>query len=213
MRIGLDFDNTIVCYDEAIELLAKKVKDLPPDMAVTKLSLRDFLRSKGREKEWTELQGELYGPGMVHAKPYEGAIDLMRELKENGHEIFIVSHRSRYPYAGKRHDLHFHARKWITSNLAPYNLFRELDDGQDRRDSSYFLESKLEKLNTIKELGCNVFVDDLVDILKHSDFPDKTLSILFDPSHESCQNNGIDITVHSWKDISLSILDRNAERS
>ena len=211
MRIGLDFDNTIVCYDEAIKLLAEKIQDLPPAMVVSKLGLRDFLRSEGREEEWTRFQGELYGPGMLHAKPYEGAINAIKELKANGHQVFIVSHRSRFPYAGRRYDLHFYARKWIAANLAPHNLFRDLDGSRDCSDSSYFLESKHEKLTMIKELDCNVFVDDLVDVLKHSDFPDKTLSILFDPSHENCEDKGIDITAHSWKDISLSILDRDAE--
>jgi len=74
MRIGLDFDNTIVCYDQAIEVLADQIFELPVDVPRTKLGLRDHLHSEDREPDWTSFQGVLYGPGMRHAKPFIGAI-------------------------------------------------------------------------------------------------------------------------------------------
>ena len=45
MRIGLDFDNTIVCYDQAIKQLADELLELPEDDPRTKLGLRDHLRA------------------------------------------------------------------------------------------------------------------------------------------------------------------------
>lgn len=117
MLIGLDFDNTIVCYDAAIAVLAEKVLDLPVEVPRTKLGLRDHLRATGRELEWTAFQGELYGPGMRHAQPFDGAIETMLELVDAGYELVIVSHRSRKPYAGEPHDLHAAARAWVAERL------------------------------------------------------------------------------------------------
>ena len=74
MIIGLDLDNTIVCYDAAIEHLASDMESLPPDAPKTKLGVRDYLRAEGREPEWTEFQGKLYGPGMAHAAPFPACL-------------------------------------------------------------------------------------------------------------------------------------------
>jgi len=207
MLIGLDFDNTIVCYDRAVKILAKKLKDIPPSIAITKPSLRDFLRSAGREDEWTELQSELYGPGMLYAEPYEGVVGSIKELKRHGHDLVIISHRTRYPYSGRRHNLHYHAKKWISKNLATHDLFSDADRSKKRFDTAHFLESKDLKLMMIKKLGCNIFVDDLLEILTHVDFPNETAPIHFAPNHKSCECNGIK-TVHNWQELTLSILDR-----
>jgi len=80
MRIGLDLDNTIVCYCQAIALLAEEMFELPGEVPRSKLGLRDHLRAAGREPEWTAFQGELYGPGMRYAQPFEGAIATMQQL-------------------------------------------------------------------------------------------------------------------------------------
>ena len=117
MLIGLDFDNTIVCYDQAIAILADELFDLPPNISRTKLGLRDYLRSENREPEWTAFQGELYGPGMKYAVAFQGAQSVMKQLKSLGHRLEVISHRSRYPYAGTQYDLHKSARAWIANNL------------------------------------------------------------------------------------------------
>jgi len=51
MLIGIDFDNTIVCYTPAIEILADVVLDLPKSLTRTKDELRSFLRANMRESE------------------------------------------------------------------------------------------------------------------------------------------------------------------
>ena len=84
MLIGLDFDNTLVCYDEAIIRLADKLLKLPPDLPRTKLAIRDYLREANREHEWTAFQGELYGPGMSYAEPFEHSVETMQVLKGCG---------------------------------------------------------------------------------------------------------------------------------
>ena len=176
IKLGLDFDNTIVCYDATIAVLAEELFNLPPEVPRTKLGLRDFLRGTDREPEWTAFQGELYGPGMRHAQPFEGAIETMQQLAAAGHDLVIVSHRSRRPYAGEPHDLHAAARRWVAERLQIAGLFATAND------SVNFLETRQEKVARIAELGCQAFLDDLPEVLGAPGFPASAAGILFDPS-------------------------------
>jgi len=176
IKLGLDFDNTIVCYDAAIAVLADELFDLPPEVPRTKRGLRDHLRGADREPEWTAFQGELYGPGMRYAQPFEGAIETMLQLVDAGHELVIVSHRSRRPYAGEPHDLHAAALHWVAERLQSAGLFA------DNNGSVNFLETRQEKVARIAELGCQAFLDDLPEVLGASGFPASAAAILFDPT-------------------------------
>ncbi len=192
MRIGLDFDNTIVCYDCAISKLAEEIFDLPDEVPRNKLGVRDYLRVHDREVEWTAFQGELYGPGMRYAEAYEGAIEAMIELTALGHELFIVSHRSKKPYAGPAHDLHSAARAWLKEIVQSHGLFHN--------NQIFFLESKDKKIQMIGDLACEVFLDDLPEILEASEFPSTTRGILFSP-HDSVAKSLKHTTICQWKNL------------
>ena len=174
MRIGLDFDNTIACYDSAIIKLAEEIFELPDLVPRTKLGVRDYLRIQEREADWTAFQGELYGPGMRYAEVYEGAIETMIQLRELGHQLFIVSHRSKTPYAGPLYDLHTAARTWLKEVVLSHGLFTD--------DRVFFLESRDHKIQMIRDLGCEVFLDDLPEVLESPQFPMITRGILFAPN-------------------------------
>jgi len=181
MIIGLDFDNTIVCYDQPIVKLSQSIPDLPSSIRRTKLGLRDHLRSTGREAEWTAFQGTLYGPGMEHAEPFEGAVETMLQMSADGHRLVIISHRSRHPYVGPLHDLHAAARTWVAQRLQSLGLFSStLDDAP----TVNFLETREEKIAKIRELKCDIFVDDLPEVLNDEHFPSRTMPVLFDPVRE-----------------------------
>jgi hypothetical protein len=187
MIIGFDFDNTIVCYDNAIVILAEQQFDLPADLPRTKLGIRDFLRSSGREPEWTRFQGALYGPGMVHAEPFEGALNVIEELAILGHKLAIISHRTRFPYLGERHDLHGFAGAWVRERVPA--VFENV----------WFHETKSEKIATIARSRCDVFLDDLPEILSDPAFPSSTIGVLFAPNGESSVWQGR--RVASWQDL------------
>ena len=195
MRIGLDFDNTIVCYDEAIKILVEKLFELPSELQRTKLEVRDFLRAAGREQEWIAFQGELYGPGMKYAEPFEDAIATMLQLQGDGHELVIVSHRSCRPYAGHPHDLHLAARAWVADHLQRAGLFGNVGD----KNYVHFLETRDQKVSKVAELGCRVFIDDLPEVLTAPGFPPDTHPILFAPLREGAlakqDNNAV---IYSW---------------
>jgi hypothetical protein len=191
LLIGLDFDNTIVCYDKAIARLADELFDLPPGFPRTKLALRDFLRHADREPEWTAFQGALYGPGMAYAEPFEQALEAMQALKDMGHSLCIVSHRSLRPYAGPAYDLHAAARVWVEERLA--------NSGLVETEMTHFLETRGQKIAAIGSLGCKVFLDDLPEVLEDAHFPSTCWTILFDPegSHTQLKRK----RVEHWSEI------------
>jgi hypothetical protein len=191
MLIGFDFDNTIACYDRAIIRLADEIFDLPDDVPRNKIGLRDYLRREDREPEWTAFQGELYGPGMRYAEPFVGALETMTQLKTCGHEMVIVSHRSLNPYAGKQYDLHQAARDWVAIHLQRHGFFA---DGQ-----IYFLETRDAKIATICLLGCDVFLDDLPEVLDTPNFPVDTLGVLFNPTAGETDQGNSRLTISRWR--------------
>jgi hypothetical protein len=175
MRIGLDLDNTLACYDATFAALAACEPDLPAGLQHTKLGLRDHLRRTGREPRWTELQGDAYGPGMRLARPFPGALEFIGNARAAGHCVIIISQRSPRPFAGKPHDLHASARQWIAEHLRDAN-------GALFDAAGVFLECDRDaKIARIRACVCDVFVDDLPEVLEHPRFPTTTLRVLFAP--------------------------------
>lgn len=191
MLIGLDFDNTIVCYGKAIEKLAGELLDLPSGVPLEKLSLRDFLIRANRESEWTSFQGALYGPGMAFATPFENALETTKELKALGHKLHIVSHRSCRPYAGPAYDLHSAARAWVDKWL--------ICNGLIDHDSVVFCETRERKIEYIKMLQCNAFLDDLPEVIEDASFPEDCKAILFDPF--GCHRDLAHCRIEEWTEL------------
>jgi hypothetical protein len=177
MIIGVDFDNTIVCYDHVFQAIARDRGLIPPDRILSKRELHDRLHALGQTNVWTLLQGEVYGPLMKQAKPFPGVIDFFRRCRERELEVRIISHRTRYPYLGEKHDLHRAARNW----LAEHRFFDPDGVGLAPTDV-FFDESRREKLARIAGQGCTDFVDDLVEVLAEPLFPKGVRRILFDPN-------------------------------
>ena len=100
-------------------------------------------------------------------------IEAIAALQKAGHKIFIISHRSKHPYAGPKHDLHASAKGWMTGKLTHggRGLFGETE--------IYLNEHLTDKIAMIGKLNCDVFLDDLPEVLGHADFPAKTKKLWF----------------------------------
>jgi len=72
IHLGIDFDNTLVSYDELFWKLARESNLIPESIAVKKEAVRDYLRSIDKEGNWTEMQGTVYGLRIEEAKPFTG---------------------------------------------------------------------------------------------------------------------------------------------
>lgn len=178
MRVGIDFDNTIACYDGVFHAAALERGLIPNDLGHDKNSVRDHLNASGRKDAFTELQGYIYGARMDLVSPYVGFDVFIAVARRAGHELFIVSHKTRHPILGPKHDMHAAARGFLSdrglvgagrAQVAPDNVFFEL--------------TKDEKIARVQALDCQIFIDDLPEILAMTGFPHGMRKILFDPEH------------------------------
>jgi hypothetical protein len=189
LRIGIDLDNTIVCYDDLFVALARRRGLIGNGSRPGRIALRDELRAGGREHIWTELQGEAYGEHMQAAPPFSGALDFVRDCGWRGISVFIVSHRTRQPYRGTSSDLHAAAHRWLERQgfAGPAGVAGE---------RIYLEITREEKMRRIGTLRCTHFIDDLADVLTDPAFPATTVPILFDP-HDIATASPLR-RLHSW---------------
>jgi len=173
MIIGLDFDNTIVRYDEVFHTVALEQGHINTNTPVSKVAVRDAMRADGKNDAWTEIQGYVYGRRMNLAQIYDGVKDFLKAANAGGHTCMIISHKTRLPYAGPEYDLHKSAREWIEKNL--------VECGEQLVKDISFHETKELKIHHIADHGCDFFLDDLPEILNHELFPPTTKPVLFDP--------------------------------
>ena len=64
------------------------------------------------------VSGNTYGPGICKAKPFDGVVETMKKLIDQGHHLYIVSHKTKFPYSGRKYDLHEYAKQWLRCNFA-----------------------------------------------------------------------------------------------
>ncbi len=176
MRLGLDLDNTIVSYDQLFYQVAIDSELVPKSISHTKVAVRDYLRNADKEDKWTELQGVVYGSRMIDASPFPGALETIRKIRDKGIEVFIISHRTRFPYLGPKVNLHDAAKDWINT------ILRDDAGAIVEGANIFFHEKKEDKVDRIGSVDCDAFVDDLPEILMSERFPEKTHKILFDPA-------------------------------
>jgi len=97
MRIGIDLDNTLVCYDNAFLIKAWQLGLIPQGCNMSRSELRKQIREKSEgEIAWQRLQGQVYGNGISHAQLFPGAYRFLWRCKRQGHVLEIVSHKTQY---------------------------------------------------------------------------------------------------------------------
>lgn len=193
--IGIDLDNTIIDYRGVFYRHAVRKGLIPETVGHGKDDVRDFLRAAGREDDFTELQGFIYGPGLVEAKPFDGVRDAWAALQTTGARLAIVSHKTPKPYLGPPYDLQAFAREWLST----YNLVGQ-EPGQVNPADVFLEPTKAAKLARIIELACTWFIDDLPEFLGEPAFPAYTRRILFDPDRRAGPDTRWHI-VHDWSAI------------
>jgi len=187
MLIGVDFDNTIVCYDGLFHRVAVEQGLIPHEVPVSKGQVRDYLRQCGKEDVWTEMQGYVYGDRMKEADPFPGVLEFFTRCVQDGVNVCIVSHKTRHPYIGPKYDLHEAAKGWLISQG-----FYDRDRINLSPDQVYFELTKQEKLERIAKQQCTHFIDDLPEFLGEPGFPAGVERILFDPQNHH-------LTGHSFR--------------
>lgn len=163
IKLGIDLDNTIICYDELIYKLAKN--------KFSKLNLNKNLKSKNiikseiinkyNNEEWTKLQGLIFSEKLKYASLFDDFYNAIEELK-NYYDIYIISHKTKYPSIGKKINLRNASKKFLKNNNISY-CKNELI----KSENIFFANTKKEKIEIIKKNKIDIFIDDLDEILKN----------------------------------------------
>ena len=200
IRIGVDFDNTIVCYDKVFHQVALDKSYISGNLAINKTAVRDYMRRVGREEEWILLQGLVYGDRMKNAYAFSGVIDFFFACKGRNIPVLIISHKTRYSKKGPQFDLHRSARNWLTMQ----GFFSKDGIGLSP-EQVFFMETRAEKIACIRKQNCTHFIDDLPEFLTEPDFPDNVERFLFDPNGDNMKKVNFQ-SASTWKELQDRLL-------
>ena len=83
----------------------------------------------------------------------------------------MLSVTTKYPIIGKKYDLHKSAINFLNKKIK-FFIFKI--------NKKIYFENKInDKINRIRKLDCDIFIDDLEKILTHKNFPDYTEKVLY----------------------------------
>ena len=207
LTIGVDFDNTIACYDNAFSVVAHELglTDFPTSLSKSQVKEVVLGRPRG-DLDWQKLQGQVYGKYIHLATVFPGFVEFVCRSKLNGHLIFIVSHKSEYGHFDNTQvNLRDAALRWMTHNRIIGS------DGTALLSSEIFFEStRPEKLARIRALDCTHYIDDLAEVLEDPIFPDTTEKFLFAPADSVNIRSGLSVE-RSWRMLTHRLFGNLAE--
>ncbi len=164
-RIGIDFDNTIICYDELFSFVAKeKSWHLGSGEKLSKAQIKKkLIEIDGNDFRWQELQALVYGTYISQANFFPHAKATIAFLANLPNvELFVVSHKTKTSNYLKHIELIDCAKSWITT----HNLYDYIPP-----ENFFFLPTRDEKIKQIKNLKIDIFIDDLEEVLNDHNFP------------------------------------------
>jgi hypothetical protein len=199
LRIGIDFDNTIISYDDVFRTAAKAKGLIAADFTGSKQAVRDAIRLlPDGELAWQRLQGQVYGKGITGAKVIAGVAAFLCRAKAEGCAVVVVSHKTEYGHFDPdRVNLRSAALEWMTGQ----GLF----DGDHgiARENIYFESTRTEKLDRIGTLSLSHFIDDLEEVLTDPSFPPDVARILF--AEDPPAAPGPYVWCPTWRDIERQV--------
>ena len=106
------------------------------------------------------FQDLVFGGKVLEEKQSFGMFEALKSLKNDNYELIIVSHKTKYPYSGKKYDLHKAASNWLE-----VNKFFDPNGLAMKKENVYFEITKEDKISRIEQLDISFYIDDLQSIL------------------------------------------------
>ena len=211
MRIGIDLDNTIIDYTEAFLYGARQLKYIPEKWLGQKIELKNFVQSHSDgELKWQKLQGKVYGQWIHHAKLYSGVFRFLWRCRQRDWETIVVSHKTEFGHFDRdKISLRDSAKEFLNSGQIWDS------DGEGLLNELRFESTREQKIQTIAELKCDVFIDDLPEVLENNVYPLESRRILFDPVNQYkttalervlSWNDAAEVLIGEWSELELNAL-------
>ena len=192
--LGVDFDNTLICYDEVFHRLAVEAGLVDPGSPPRQKAVREAARrSPEGDVAWQRLQGAAYGPRIQEARPAEGALAFLAWCRAEAIPVHVISHKTRLAAIDpSATDLREAARLWLEGH-GFFDPEIGLDPG-----AFHCGATRAEKIALIREQGCTHFIDDLLETFREPGFPRVAQGILYAPGGEAVADPGGLWVVRSW---------------
>jgi len=207
MRIGIDFDNTLINYDAVFCKAAQERGLIGADFReTTKQAVRDAIRLlPDGEMSWQRLQGFIYSRRIADATMFDGVDRFLRRARAAGHGIVIVSHKTEFGHLDpERINLRQAALDWMER----HGFFCQQGFGM-KRENVHFESTRAEKLARITRLQCTHFIDDLEEVLEDEGFPSVVKRILFASSRLSLEAARYPVCP-TWQDVETAVFGERA---
>ncbi len=193
--LGVDFDNTLVNYDDVFLKTARQWGWVLKEKAGKK-DIRDAIRQlPDGEKKWQQIQAHVYGRAMDEAVLIDGVGEFLSRCRSAGVPVYIVSHKTQFAGHGTdKVDLRQAALDWMNAQ----GFFDPAGLGFSNTEV-FFEPTRRDKVRRIKELNCTHFIDDLEETFLEKSFPAHTAKVLYSSQRVVCPE---DMTViRNWKEI------------
>jgi len=188
--IGIDFDNTLIDYSSLLYHYAITFKYINGSTIKIKNEIRNKIRMlNDGEDKWQKLQALIYGPKIHKAERFTGVLKFFRYCKEKKIIIYIISHKTTF---AKKDETQTNLREAAINWMANNSFFQYVS-----KKNVFFETTREEKIKRIEQLGCDIFIDDLIEILNSETFPINTRKILFNPNNTKNINIKIEYA-RSW---------------
>ncbi|CBN55129.1 MULTISPECIES: hypothetical protein [Kamptonema] len=203
--IGVDFDNTIVTYDDLMYKIAVEKGWISSEVSKSKKQIRDTIRQlPDGEIEWQKLQAIAYGSQMDEARLIDGVKEFFNLCKQHKIQTYIVSHKTEYAnYDETQTNLRTAAIKWMGKN----NFFSSIGLGLSQ-EQVFFASTRIGKIDKIKKLKCTDFIDDLEETFIEESFPESVNKILYAPHQQHSGKLQLKI-VSRWQQINEYFFSRS----
>jgi len=196
-KIGVDFDNTLVNYDDVMYDVAFQQRLIHPDIRKSKKDIRDRIRQlPDGEIEWQRLQAIVYGPRIGEARLVDGVPTFFQLCKQHKVTVYIISHKTEYAsFDETATNLRGAAMTWMRNNG-----FFEADGLGLTQQDVYFESTRHDKIERIRHLRCTHFIDDLEETFLEDSFPTNVEKILYAPHRQPSSLPGVRVFA-TWREI------------
>jgi hypothetical protein len=177
MRIGIDFDNTLVSYERAFAEVGREEGLLPPGFTGGKAAAKHWLLAERPDgRLWETLQGLVYGRRIDRAELFDGVAAFLQGCRARGDvEVAVVSHKTERAH----HDPQATDLRACALRFMDERGFFTPDGFALDRGLIHFEGTREDKVRRIAALGCAIFIDDLAEVLAHPEMPAGCRKILF----------------------------------
>lgn len=201
--IGIDFDNTLIDYDQIMQKIATNMNLVKDTQPLSKKEIRNKIRTlKDGESKWRHLQATIYGSQIHYASLPNGVEEFFKNCNTNGLKTYIISHKTKFSkYADNPVNLRSAALDWMGNNgfFDPKRIGLTLQD-------IFFETTRREKIERIATLKCTHFIDDLQETFLDTRFPKSVKKILYTSNVSTTSMSEIDVA-KNWKGVNGIIFD------